>query len=614
MTGRGSYDIGITSGWYGIAKSSDLLGLAQKISAATTSGANFVQVDFENTAEFVEPDVIDRLRQTMQSLQLFWGAHGEIGETMAWESSIDVHWKQSHRRLHQYLDGLYDYFVMGKDTRNPGDKSQYFKFRPYYLNFHASNSHPLGLFVEKFRYSGHIQACIDGSDSWEDFLNKPYNVELKKWFQRNVLYHIYARETGRLYLNEEEVIDAMVRSFLGKRQSSGGKQSEEETKKEYAEFMAAFKEPSKDENKQQEIFNSAFEDWLTMSALRRVRGMIIEEEWAYALIAKYLEFRRGDSDEPLWNMFFGSKKMEDLEKEWSTKDKEIKLFDKKKGLVNLFPEIIAMVATRYIIGHFKEKASPEMIQDKKLELARKKKEWDPFYEKTALEKLNEVKVVITFETPDVLENQREGLQRIIHARHIHLMVKAFNHPYIKGWIDAEHYLHNGFDPIDEIRSCPDGSLEDFTGFHVGSPKPYAPGHDLIDVGSEGQRWIYVYAYEMRKKGFGMKDRGLIIFERGGGRGGGNMPVHYLGQSVTSIRLIIDELKKDTEPNKLPLAFFGVSSDGFQSMERQTAIMKEHYWDPLKGMLSVPEEEYTFFGKAALDKGKKPEEWKKEELR
>ena len=44
------------------------------------------------------------------------------------------------------------------------------------------------------------------------------------------------------------------------------------------------------------------------------------------------------------------------------------------------------------------------------------------------------------------------------------------------------------------------------------------------------------------------------------------------------------------------------------------MMREHYWDPLKGMLSVPEEEYTFFSKAALDKGKKPEEFKKEELR
>jgi hypothetical protein len=620
MSGRGEYQVGITSGWYGIAKSSELLGLAQKIAAATTSGANFIQVDFENTAEFVEPDVMDRIRQTMESLQIFWGAHGEIGETMAWESAIDVFWKQSHRRLHQYLDGIYDYFYKSKDQRRP--EGAYVKYRPYYVNFHASNTHPIGLFVERFRYSGHLMACIDGSDSWEDFFKDQKNLALKKWFQRNILYHIFGRESGVVYRNERDILDMMIKSFVGKKISEKYRdkirENEEEYGKEFSslikEYTKAFEE--KDENKMQEVYDSALEDWLDMSALRRVRGMILEEEWAYAIIAKYLEFRKDDKDEPLWKMFFGNKSMEDLEKEWSRNEskKEIKLFDKEKGLVNLFPDVVAMVAIRYIIGHFQQPASPEMIQDKKLELQRKKKEWDPFYAKTALEKLDIVKVFFSFETPDVLENQREGLQRIIHARHIDKLVKAFNHPYIKGWFDSEHYLHNGFDPIDEIRSCEDGAFENFIGFHVGSPKPYAPGHDPIDVGSESQRWIYIYAYEMRKKGFGMKDKGLIIFERGGGRGGGTQPIHYLGQSVTSIRLIIDELLKDTPPEKLPMSFYGVSPEGFQSMERQISIIREHYWDPLKGTLSVPEEEYTFLGKAALEKGKKPDEWKREELR
>jgi len=37
-------------------------------------------------------------------------------------------------------------------------------------------------------------------------------------------------------------------------------------------------------------------------------------------------------------------------------------------------------------------------------------------------------------------------------------------------------------------------------------------------------------------------------------------------------------------------------------------------DPLRGTLKVPEEEYTFLSRAAIEEGKKPEEWKKEELR
>ena len=138
-------------------------------------------------------------------------------------------------------------------------------------------------------------------------------------------------------------------------------------------------------------------------------------------------------------------------------------------------------------------------------------------------------------------------------------------------------------------------------------------HEPIDVGSEAQRWIYIYAYKMRQKGFGVGgNKAIIIFERGGRPG--SQPGEWMRSSVTAMRLIVDQLIRDTPPDKLPLEFYGVSPEGFYSEERQMAIVKEHYWDPLKGMLSVPEEEYTYLGKAALDKGKKPDEWKKEELR
>lgn len=618
MDSRGEYEIGITSGWYSIAKSTELLGLAQKIGAVATTGANYIQVDFENTSEFVEPDVIDRIRQTIESLRVKWGAHGEIGELMGWEGAIEVIWLQSHRRLHQYLDGLYDYFIKGRNQREGKD---YSKFKPEYMNFHASNLHPIGLFVEKFRYGGHVQMDFNGNPDWGNLMSDPKNERLKRWFQRNLMYQIYARDTGQMFFSEEGIEGLFMRLHLEKKfgvevegdlSEESLKSKKEEVEKERKAVEEAFK--NKDEGKMNEVLDNAFDKWLSFSALRRIRGMISEEEWAYALVAKYLEFRKDDPSEPLWNMFFKGRSMEDLEAEWGGKGKSLKLFDRERGVVNLLPEIVAMVATRYIVGHFKQPASPEMIQERRLEYKKKNMDWDEFYEWDALKKLNRVGVIFSFETPDVIENQREGLQRIIHAKHIHMLVKALGSKYVKGWIDSEHYLHNGFDPVAEFRACDEKAFEDFIGFHVGSPKPYAPGHDLIDVGSEAQRWIYVYAYEMRKRGFGLKDKGIIIFERGGGRGGGNMPANYLGQSVTAIRLIVDELKKDTPPEKLPLSFYGVSPEGVNSVERQMAIVKEHYWDPLKGMLSVPEEDYTFFSKAALDKGKKPDEFKKEELR
>lgn len=616
MSGRGNYEIGVTSGWYSIGKAQELLGLAAKTAVVATYGANYIQVDFENTSEFFEPDVIERMRQVIDDLQVQWGAHGEISEFMGWEGAIEVIWKQSHRRLHQYLDGLYDFFVKGKN-QVPG--KDYKKYMPQYVNFHASNMPPIGLFVERYRYGGHAMLDFNGRENWQQLFDEPGNKELKEWFQKEILFNIFARSAGIVFYSDEDIVErGVIQDMVHEMQLNKtvpGSTNEEKEKylQDFVEKMRlGFK--NKDPEVTKKIHDFLYKRWLDTSALRNLRGSIDQEEWAYAVVAKYLEFKKDDPDEPLWKMYFQNRSMDDLEKEWSTDVKQIKLFDKARGVVNLMPEIVAMVATRYIIGHFHEQNLPEFLQDRKIEFKSKNLEWDKFYEKTPIEKLNKLKIFFTFETPDIIENQREGLQRIIHAKHIYQLVKAFNNDYILGWFDSEHYLHNGFDPVEEIRSCPDNMGEYFLGFHVGAPKPYSPGHDLIDVGSEAQRWIYIYSYELRKKGFGLKHPGIIVFERGAGRGGGQTPAQFIGQSVTSIRLIVEELLKDTPPEKLPLSFFGVSPEGFASPERQIAMMKEHYWDPLKGMLSVPEEEYTFFSKAALDKGKKPEEFKKEELR
>ncbi len=613
MAGRGDYEIGVSSGWWAIAKAQELLGLASKTASVTTYGVNYVQTDFENTSEFFEPDVIERIREVVDNLQIRWGAHGEIGEFMGWEGAIEVIWKQSHRRLHQYLDGLHDFFIKYKGQR-PG--VDYSKYKPDYINFHASNMPPIGLFVERFRYGGHVMLDFEGHENWEELISKPGNEELKDWFQRNILFHIFGREAGIAFFNEEDIvyniIDKMLREFLRNKSVS-------EDNTEAKEFVQKYKTGWEKNNPEivKQILDFVYKSWLDLTALRNLRGAVSYEEWAYAIVAKYLEFKKDDPKEPLWKSFFGSKSMDDLEAEWTTPEKTIKLFDKYRGTVNLMPDIVAMVAARYIIGHFNKPPLPEFQQEKKLEFKRKGLEWDEFYDKRAIEKLNRVKVFFTFETPEIIENQREGLQRIIHARHIYKLVEAFEKTfdtkYIRGWFDSEHYIHNGFNPIEEIKSCPDDMGKYFLGFHVGAPKPYHPVHEPIDVGSEAQRWIYIYAYELRKKGFGLHDKGIIIFERGGARGG-QAPINFIAQSATAVRLIVEELKKDTPPEKLPLSFFGVSPEGFASEEKQIAMMREHYWDPLKGLLSVPEEEYTFFSKAAIEKGKKPEEFKKEELR
>ena len=95
----------------------------------------------------------------------------------------------------------------------------------------------------------------------------------------------------------------------------------------------------------------------------------------------------------------------------------------------------------------------------------------------------------------------------------------------------------------------------------------------------------------------------MIFERAG---------NPREQVILVLRLIKEYLERDVPPMELPVEFYGIRPQG-PEMKRQELAMREHALDPLKGMLSVPEEEYTFLSKAATDKGK-AELWKKERFK
>jgi len=78
--------------------------------------------------------------------------------------------------------------------------------------------------------------------------------------------------------------------------------------------------------------------------------------------------------------------------------------------------------------------------------------------------------------------------------------------------------------------------------------------------------------------------------------------------------MIKFLEEDVPPDKLPDEFYGVSPRGLLSVERQWVTIFQNAMNPLRGLLRIPEEEYTFLGRAATEEGKRPEEWKKEEYR
>ena len=630
-----SYKIGASSGWWSISRSEELLGLASKIGSAATYGVNFVQVDFESIAEFQEPDVIKNIKRLIDTLKVEWGMHGEIGEMMALESALEVVWKHSHRRLHQYLDTIYLKFLVEGDYR---------EYVPRYIVFHASNLPTIAMVVERFRYSGQLTVTPHGDVNWIEFIQK--NENLKNWVENsNLIYFLIGRESGIGFVSIESIKSGIIRWVLEE-----NKETRDIYQKKLNEKIEELKRGGMDEDSARErameeitkeIVNNvdkyAWDYFRNITRLRFAEGAITHEDVAYLIVARYLYETKNNPKEPLWNLFFKDKTWESLENEFGVQ------FLDKNGEIRLPPQIVALVSARYILGHFSEKNKEEFIMEQKrlfskfLSNEKSKEIEETFLKKTPFEKIEEInkkiaekdknrKFTIVFENPEITRAGEEGLQRLIHLVDIYRMVRAAKelsgNVYLGIVFDQEHYLHNNLDPLNEIKSLQaelNSSEEKDAGkyilvFHVGAPKPYHPSHQPIDIGSEAQYWIYRYAFELRKLGFGKNgNEGIFIFERGGARGG-QYPAQFIGQSAAALRIIVEYLEKGIEPEKLPPEFYGISSREILSEDRQLAIIKEHFLDPLKGLIQVPEEEYTFLGSKAIEKGKRPEEWKKEEFR
>ena len=73
------YKVGISTGWWRIAKTPELLGMAAKIAYGATAGVTFVQIDLETTSEFLEPG-LDYQVKRVKELGMEIGVHAEVGE------------------------------------------------------------------------------------------------------------------------------------------------------------------------------------------------------------------------------------------------------------------------------------------------------------------------------------------------------------------------------------------------------------------------------------------------------------------------------------------------------------------------------------------------------
>ncbi|MBI5332541.1 MAG: hypothetical protein HZB65_03130 [Candidatus Aenigmarchaeota archaeon] len=263
------------------------------------------------------------------------------------------------------------------------------------------------------------------------------------------------------------------------------------------------------------------------------------------------------------------------------------------------PEFNAAVACYYIKEHLTLKDN-EHNKDYKSGLAGS----------SVLDFVNKSNIILSFETPHSGSpgSELEGRFRLFQPDYAEIMLDQIGSSNVGFTADFEHMLSQGLHIDKDVIEKVSGNFgKHVKVIHLGTPVPYGgTAHVPIALGSMAQEAIYKWLFEFRKRGF---KNGYVIYERGGG----DSPQKVVEQSIHAIRFIVEYLEKNIKPDDLPEAFYGVSEQNAARFAIQMNAIREHAWDPLKGMITIPEEEHTFLSKAAIEKGK-AEEWKKAKFR
>ena len=549
------YKIGISAGWWKIGKDPALLGLAQKFAGwGGTAGVQFIQADIDTTSEFYEPLLKQQMKRVVKEMGIEGGLHGEEGELMSLESAEKRLWEQSHLRLIETVKHSVDFGMT-------------------LVNIHSSNTLFISFVEAQHRLQGYYYPVVGPDGRPLTYLGKE-NPETKEEAKKHVSSIIersatWDSELDKLKKSKYAEIEKRVREIIEKERKQG-RAVDETAARNYVEQQIRI-EINEIQNSK-EFQYSVLEK---MSDSDHEKYLLNDGEYgAYIIAATYMR----ETNDPLWSTIAGGGKPEDT---YTTNEKDF----------------CAAISAKYIEGHLRVKDHPL-----------NKKHLDGM---SILEYLEKSKTHLLFETPQTGEG-REALMRMFDPLHIYYMIKKINSPRVKMCIDFEHMLAHKLNPDTEIPKYPGDIGKEIMLFHLGKPIPYwGTAHIPIAIGSRAQEIIYKWLYMIRKKGF--KD-GYMIFERGGGRSGkGNTPLEVVESSVWALRQIKEYLEKDTKPDELPEAFYGVAEQNKETWARQLVNMREHAWDPLEGLLTIPEEKHTFLGKAATDKGK-AKEWDRAKYR
>ena len=266
----------------------------------------------------------------------------------------------------------------------------------------------------------------------------------------------------------------------------------------------------------------------------------------------------------------------------------------------------AVVGAKFLEGHMKkllEWMNGELIKEEIPSMNIPESE-----KKILIENTKKLKIAI--ENPDARDPMHAGLYLLWHPKQIYAAIKVIREKLktdrVEMLIDFEHMATQGLDPVREMENiievCPD--IGEITlAVHSNAPNP-AHAHLPLELGDER---IYRLLWFLRKTGLGKKRDVYIIYERGGGD-------DPFKQSVDVLRLCVKYLEENIPPEELPEEFYGFKKYTAGDIIRQLQIIRDHMFDPIKDLLEMPEEEWTFLSTSVVRKGRRPEQWKKAEFR
>ncbi len=601
------YRVGVTTGLYTITRTEELSTTIRKLDFALTRGTSVIEIAGDVSHEVTETAGRQiRYIAKKQGIEILW--HGSLTVPMCMPERTEWRDAQDH---------------MIKSVRSAvyaGAK---------YVDFHAC----LNVWLELMTYAGRKLTLVF-CDHEGNFIGKilKENKDLRNWFVDN-RWEEYVNDV----LSREDITKETARSHaeadMARKEEAPkqlGAAGIPEEVIQYIETRGTIPSPPmisermyqkikrtiQNVTEQFSIISAGMDRGYIKEAMRKklaggkrwhseeLRGVVGVID-GYHVMAHYMFYTRDKIWKKMARMYkdvLDRYKMNYRDKNWLYQA----WHEAEKNNDRQFKEFFyAVVGAKFLQGHMErlERWVKDVFIKKELAKIR-----DPAERKELITIAENLKFAI--ELPDARDPMHAGLYLLWHPKQIYAAVKTIREDMgnDRVWMlqDWEHLATQGLDPIKEAEElvgiAPDMG-EITLSVHANAPNPMH-GHIPLELGDVR---IYQLLYYMRQTGFGINRKVYVIYERGGAK-------DPYQESVTALRLAVQSLEQNIHPDELPEEFFGMKGPVAGDFYRQKQIMQQHAWEPLKDMLEIPDEEWTFLSQAAMKSGKKPETWKKGEFR